>query len=156
MDISSVSRNFSTAAVQGANTQRRDSSIPPAASTGGGAAQVQLSKPGELLKKLSDLQQSDPAKFKEVVQQISDAFASAAKDATGDDATALSDLADKFAQAAQSGDMSALRPEHGHRPPPAQSGTQSGYDSQGASRKQPPAPSQAMQDAWSAALSLVS
>ena len=111
------------------------------------------------MKKLSDLQQSDPTKFKEVVQQISSSFASAAQNATGEDATRLNNLADKFGQAAQSGDMSALRPSHhgGHHGHHSAQSSQSSYGSQGASPAagQRPAASQAMQDAFSAALKLV-
>lgn len=61
--------------------------------------------------KLADLQSSDPDKFKEVTQQISDKLTEAAGNSTdSDQASMLSDLAGKFASAASTGSMASLAP----------------------------------------------
>ena len=69
MNISSVLRNSSTYSVQSTDTQPLDSLVSESSSAAvsGDATQVQLSKPAELMKQLSSLQQSDPTKFKEGV-----------------------------------------------------------------------------------------
>lgn len=59
---------------------------------------------------LAALQQSDPEKFKQVVGQIADQLSQAASSQTGAAANKLSELADKFKTAAESGDLSALQP----------------------------------------------
>jgi len=73
-----------------------------------------VSGPGEMYAKLQQLQQQDPAKFKEVCQSISEELQAAA-DEQGDsfNGNMLSDLADKFASVAEGGDISQLQP-----PPP--------------------------------------
>jgi hypothetical protein len=76
------------------------------------ASSTTVSKPGELLNKLSQLLQQDPAKFKAVTQQISDELKTAAQSATGNQASFLSKLSDDFAQASSSGSLSALQPQH--------------------------------------------
>ena len=93
----------SQAATQGVDTDGDTSgSTGPAAST-------HISKRGQLLSKLQQLQQQDPAKFKQVVTDIATKLQDAAKSATGDQQKFLSDLADKF-QKAESGDLSGLQP----------------------------------------------
>jgi hypothetical protein len=72
-----------------------------------------MSKPGELMGKLNQLLQQDPAKFKEVTQQISDELKSAAQSASGPQAAFLTKLSDNFAQASSSGSMSWLQPPPG-------------------------------------------
>jgi hypothetical protein len=80
----------------------------------------QVSERGKLMQELSDLQSSDPGKFKKVSEEISEKLKEAASSASGHQAAFLNKLADKFGQAAQSGDMSALQPtggaggHHGH------------------------------------------
>jgi hypothetical protein len=164
MNIGGISRDLSTQSVQRLQQSDADSSIQPEASLDatGSAAQVQLSKPGELMQKLSQLQASDPAKFKDVVQKISDSFATAAKNATGDDAKRLQDVADKFAQAAESGDLSAFRPAQAgaHAPQGAGAdlqGAQAGYAAHRGHghHHHGGAPSKAMSDALSSAVSIV-
>ena len=70
-----------------------------------------FSKGAEMMQKLKDLQSSDPEKFKEAAQKISDSLSEAAKN-TSDSKTAemYSKMADKFAEAAKSGSMSSLNP----------------------------------------------
>jgi hypothetical protein len=71
------------------------------------------------MQQLSELQQSDPDKFSELTAQISEQLQSAADaaESSGDtnQANALSDLADKFSAASESGEMPDLRPSG---PPP--------------------------------------
>lgn len=77
----------------------------------GDAATTSVSKPAELMAKLQQLQQSDPEKLKSVLSDISKQLQDTA-DKTGD--KGLAKLADKFADAAQSGDLSGLQPQHHH------------------------------------------
>ena len=70
---------------------------------------------GEMMSKLADLEKTDPAKAKQVLQQIATKLNDAAGSASGDDASHLKDLAAKFSQAASSGDLSGLQPKG--RPP---------------------------------------
>ena len=82
---------------------------------------------GKLMKELSSLQTSDPAKFKQVTQQISGDLATQAKSATdGRESQMLSDMSAKFAAAAQSGDMSSLKPQGPPPPPPSSESSQDG------------------------------
>jgi hypothetical protein len=77
----------------------------------GEAATTNVSKPAELMAKLQKLKDSDPDKLKSVLSDISKQLQDAA-DKTGD--KGLAKLADKFASAAQSGDLSGLQPQHHH------------------------------------------
>ncbi|HEX4608017.1 MAG TPA: hypothetical protein VH092_07420 [Urbifossiella sp.] len=87
----------------------------------------QLSGPAKLFSELKELASSDPTKFKQVASDI----ASKLKDAAGESSTdgtsstsgsgsgnsPLADLAAKFQQAADTGDVSVLQPSgggHGH------------------------------------------
>lgn len=93
MTISSVTSTQPTLAV--AQIAQPPAAPPAAASdpTGG----TQLSRFGQFLSKLQSLEQSDPAQAKQVLETI----ASKVKDPT---------LAQKFQQAAQTGDLSGLQP----------------------------------------------
>uniref|UniRef100_I2Q3X1 Uncharacterized protein n=1 Tax=Desulfovibrio sp. U5L TaxID=596152 RepID=I2Q3X1_9BACT len=78
---------------------------------GDGGDEKKFSQGAEMMQKLKDLQSSDPDKFKEVAQTISDKLTEAAKNSTDSKASGmLTKMADKFASAAKSGDMSALTP----------------------------------------------
>lgn len=74
------------------------------------AFQSTISPEGGLFGQLASLAQSDPADFKQVAGEISQKLSTAASQATGDQAKFLTSMADKFGQAAQTGDMSALKP----------------------------------------------
>jgi len=63
--------------------------------------------------KLSQLLQQDPAKFKQVTQQISDQLKSAAQSASGPQAQFLTKLSDDFSQASSSGSLASLQPPSG-------------------------------------------
>lgn len=72
----------------------------------------EFSKPSELLSQLSQLQSSDPEQFKTLMTSISEKLQAAAEsgDVSGVSKGVLSDLADKFTEAAKTGDLSVLQP----------------------------------------------
>jgi hypothetical protein len=98
--LTALSNNTSTDGTDAA----QGSATTPASSTS-------VSKPGEFMAKLSQLLQQDPAKFKEVTQQISDQLKTAAQSASGPQAQFLTKLSGDFAQASSSGSLSALQPQ---------------------------------------------
>lgn len=102
--LESVTNKKSTSSTQGTSGLATDG--PPG-----------LSQMASLMKQLEDLQQSDPAKFKEVAAEIAQKLKDAAQAATesGDTqkAQALTDLADKFTTASEDGTMPDLRPPDG-------------------------------------------
>ena len=71
---------------------------------------VNVSQPAELFSKLQQLQQTDPDKFKQVLTNIAGELQSAAKGKSGFEAQTLSDLATKFQNVANGGDISQLKP----------------------------------------------
>lgn len=85
---------------------KRPSSMPPPPTA---AASTNISSGGTLMAKLAELAQRDPAKLKQVLSSI----ASGLKQAEGQNQGGgrLDKLADRFAAAAQSGDLSALQPK---------------------------------------------
>jgi hypothetical protein len=111
-----------------------------AASTllGGGSDTVQVSKPGELFSKLQQLQSADPEKLKAVLSDIASKLKEAAASQSGAGADRLNELASKFEEAAQTGDLSALKPPE----PPQQSGASGvqAYQRNGRAGGPPPGP----------------
>ncbi|MES1184974.1 MAG: hypothetical protein ABUL60_14265 [Myxococcales bacterium] len=94
--------------VQAANdapAARRPSSAPPPPAP---AVTSKISSRGELMAKLADLAQKDPAKLKEVLSTIASGLKTAASADEGNGG--LAKLAERFSQAAQSGDLSTLTP----------------------------------------------
>ena len=75
------------------------------APTSGGVSTATISTPGQLFSDLQQLSQTNPTQFKAVASQLAASFQSAAGQATGPDAQALSSLADRFNQAAQTGSL---------------------------------------------------
>lgn len=75
-----------------------------------------VSRMANLLSQLQELQTSDPEKFKEVMEKMSRQLAEAADGTQGRDAGFLADLADRFAEAGETGDLSLVQPPDG--PPP--------------------------------------
>jgi hypothetical protein len=73
-------------------------------------ASVSISSGGQMMSKLQQLQSQDPAKFKQLMTDVSNQLQSAASNSTGADQKFLSSMANKFAQAAN-GDLSALQPQ---------------------------------------------
>ncbi len=95
--------------------------------TDGDAAAASVSKQALFLSKLKQLQQTDPAKYKQVLTDVATAFQDAAKTATGAEQQHLNALASKFTQAA-SGDLSALQPPQPPASPAAAAYTQNAPD----------------------------
>jgi hypothetical protein len=95
------------------NTANTDAAQEALGSAPTPAASTTVSKPGELLSKLSQLLQQDPAKFKQVTQQIAGELKTAAQSATGPQASFLSKLSDDFATASSSGSLASLQPAQG-------------------------------------------
>lgn len=102
--------------LQSVGTTTQQDTLSSVSSTGTSGVSFQKSKPGEVLNKLAQLLESDPDKFKEVTAKIAEKLKEAAASATGQDAERLNSLAEKFQQASDSGDLSALQPP----PPPPQ------------------------------------
>jgi hypothetical protein len=85
------------------------------------ATQTSISPEGDLFGQLADLAKTDPAKFKKAAAEISEKLKDEAGSATGKKAEFLTKLADRFDEAARTGDVSALKPQgtdgphkHGH------------------------------------------
>jgi hypothetical protein len=69
-----------------------------------------ISKQGDFLSKLHDLQSSDPAKFQAKMKEMSDHLRAEAQEKGGAAAAKLNAQADKVDAAAKSGDLSGLQP----------------------------------------------
>jgi hypothetical protein len=108
MDITSIGSNYGIDALS--TTQ---ASTTQAATAGSSATtdSAQLSPMASLLNQLQQLQQNDPDKFKSVMSSIADTLRTDAQSATGPKAERLNALADKFGQAAQTGQMPDLQPK---------------------------------------------
>ena len=126
-------------------TTNPSTATPSAAASGVvGADSAQLSPMAILLNQLQQLQQTDPDKFKSVMSSIADTLKADAQSATGPQAQRLNALADKFSQAAQTGQMPDLQPKgqhqgasgHHHHHPQVQSYQDSSSATTG-SQKQP-------------------
>jgi hypothetical protein len=83
------------------------------ASSSGGA---DLSDAAKFFSKLKNLSQTDPEKFKQLTSQISSELQTAVQGATGSQATFLSDLANQFQTASQTGSVAALQPPSTSQP----------------------------------------
>lgn len=109
-----------------------------------------FSKGAKAMQQLKDLASSDPDKFKEVTQQISDKLSEAA-DGASDSNTAkmLSSMAEKFASASSSGSMDSLTPPQ----PPTGGGGPQGQAAQHYARQNGDNPMATMDSIVSSALS---
>ena len=77
----------------------------------GGQSSASISGPGQLVSELQQLQQQNPTEFQQIVSQIAKQLESAAQQAgQGQQGTLLSDLAQKFQNVANGGDLSQLLP----------------------------------------------
>jgi hypothetical protein len=114
MNINTIGSSSTIDALSALNQASNPDTSPEALGTASTpAASTRVSKPGELMSKLSQLLQQDPAKFKAVTQQISDELKTAAQSDNGPQASFLSKLSDRFAEAASSGSLSSLQPAQG-------------------------------------------
>jgi hypothetical protein len=74
------------------------------------SSQVEISKPTELVQKLAALKISDPTAFKAATNKVAEHFNNLASGAQGPERIGLAQLARTFANAAETGDLSALQP----------------------------------------------
>ncbi len=102
--ISSLTPTAPTSSVTSAQTTANT------ASPLGGADSTQLSTMGQLMSKLQSLESSDPTKAKQVLTSIATALTNQAN-SSGTTDPHLKELANKFTQAASTGDLSALKPQ---------------------------------------------
>ncbi len=81
-----------------------------------GSTSTSVSDKAKLLKQLQQLQQTDPAKFKQVTADIASKLQEEAKQVGGSQGQALSKIADQFQQASQTGTLAPLQAggHHGH------------------------------------------
>ncbi len=108
MDINSIGNGYGIDALTASQATSTQST-----GTGNSVAtdSAQLSPMADLLNQLQQLQQTDPDKFKSVMSSIADTLKTDAQSATGPQAQRLNALADKFSQAAQTGQMPDLQPK---------------------------------------------
>ncbi len=86
------------------NTANSDSNAPVAGDS------VNFSQVGQLFQELQQLQTSDPTALKKVLEDAASKFSAAAQQAADPtQASFLTNLADRFQKAADTGDLSALR-----------------------------------------------
>jgi hypothetical protein len=76
----------------------------------GDAAVPHMSGPGKLMSKLAQLKSSDPSQFQSVVSDMASKLKDAAAQATGQQATFLTNLSNKLTDIANGGDISELKP----------------------------------------------
>ncbi|HEX4339077.1 MAG TPA: hypothetical protein VH062_24385 [Polyangiaceae bacterium] len=76
----------------------------------GAPATASISGPGRMFHQLQQLSESDPTKFKQVMSDMASSIRADAKNATGDEATRLSSIADRLDKVSQSGNLSDLAP----------------------------------------------
>ena len=93
-----------------------------AASGSSASDQSSISGPAAMLSKLKALQESDPAKFKQVTADIAKQLRSAATQG-GASAQVLGKVADAFDKASTTGDLSSLKPPSGGQGKPAGGGS---------------------------------
>lgn len=113
MSISGIATSQSTATslITGA-TYSAETSASSLMAQGQGLDEAKLSKGGQQMSQLSKLQTSDPEKFKEAAQEISDKLAEAAENSTDEgESSTLSEMSSQWAEAAETGDMSSLQPK---------------------------------------------
>jgi hypothetical protein len=108
MDISSINNNSALSQLlanqAGATSTAASSGSVPTDSSA-------ISSFATLMSELQQLQQNDPTKFKAVMADIASTLKTDAQNATGSQASALNNLAAKFDQAAQTGQMPNLQPQ---------------------------------------------
>ena len=108
MSISSISSTSATTALTFQPTSQTQTATTPDGDN------TTVSKLGQAMQKLADLEKTDPDKAKQVLSTIASKLTDAANNATGDQQKHLQDLAAKFTSAAQTGDLSGIQPpKHG-------------------------------------------
>ena len=108
MNINSVGSSNTLASLIQTNSTIGGTSTSSTSSTGA-ATQTHVSPLGELMSKLQQLLQQDPAQFKQVAGQLATSLQQAAQQ-SGDSNGPLSQLATGLQQAAQTGQMPTFQP----------------------------------------------
>ena len=114
MVINGLTNTAPVSSVSGVSSNSGGSSSPVSAAQP--AATADISPAGSFFGNLEKLKEQDPAKLKQVLSDISTQLQTAAQSASGSQQQFLTQLADKFQSASQSGDISALQAhkDHGH------------------------------------------
>lgn len=124
--ISSYDQLYSVYGIQGVDQTQDTSTASQTQATPvqSGKDQASFSAMGQMMSQMAQLQNTDPTKFKATAQQISTDLAQQAQSAgTIQQSQMLSGLSTKFAQAASTGSMDSLKPQHrGSRSSGAQQG----------------------------------
>ena len=112
MSVTGISTNQTAAmSLISGTTYEPTTSVNDVLAQGQSADETTISKGGQQMSELKKLQASDPDKFKESAQKISDQLAQKATETTDShEAGVLNDMAAKFADAAKSGSMDGLKP----------------------------------------------
>lgn len=115
MSVRLVGGGSSDLAVSGSAPARAASALRLAAPAARAKAapthpSAEISREAEMMERLSTLRSSEPARFRVVSNEITSKLKLEAGVQSGDMGKKLGDLADKFAEAARTGDMSTLRP----------------------------------------------
>jgi hypothetical protein len=115
MDVSSriTAAVSHLAAVSSKSTQADRVESPPPPPEAKDAASTQLSRPGRLISKLSQLRDSAPDQFKQAVSTIASELRSVSEQDSGMGAKMLVDLANKLDEAANDADLEAQRARSG-------------------------------------------
>jgi hypothetical protein len=132
---------------------------PPPPPEDESSSRVSVSKGSELMQQLSTLQKTDPAKFQLVVDQISEKFGQLASSKTGAEQDGLSRLSQALKKVADTGDLTALRPDNNRSLRPQQVEGEGGQGLRVAEMYRrngpPPAARQSIDDAFTQALTMV-
>jgi hypothetical protein len=119
MTVDAINAINAITGIDGASAASAVAPLPPAhAGLAPSAAPIlaaadpppRISRPGQLFSRLQELSQKDPAKFKEVTRRISEEIRESTAQSSGKAAELESALADRIASAAESGDLSSLKP----------------------------------------------
>jgi hypothetical protein len=151
MNVSTIQSSSAIGAISSVQPSSVES-IPDVAQIG--ASSTSISKPGELMSKLQQLQQQDPAKLKEVAGELSQSLKTAAQSATGADAQKLNKLADGLANVASTGDLSSLQPQRAAGAG-GSGGAHHGHHHHHGGGGSPPQPSSDVQSALTSAINTV-
>ena len=114
MNVSGIDTNQTQVAAANASTATAGTQPVDADGDNDGTSSSQVSPWAQLLSRLQQLQQTDPSKLSSVLTDISNKLQTEAQQTGGVEGQALSNLASKFQQAAQTGDLSGIRPHHHH------------------------------------------
>ena len=115
MATNAISSNLNSALISQLSMSTKSHLTSPKDPDEPGDDHARVSKMGEFMKQLETLRTTDPAQFKEVTAAIGNSLSELAKSQSSDAAAMLSDLANKFTQASNTGEISALKPSG---PPP--------------------------------------